>query len=46
MGICGTDLHASDGGPMEPETGTIFGHEFSGEIVENWKKSKTFIKNW
>ena len=33
-GICGTDLHASDGGSMEPPTGTIFGHEFSGEIVE------------
>ena len=27
-------LHASDGGSMEPPTGTIFGHEFSGEIVE------------
>ena len=30
-GICGTDLHASDGGSMEPPKGTIFGHEFSGE---------------
>ena len=40
-GICGTDLHASDGGSMEPETGTIFGHEFSGEIVEIGKNLKT-----
>ncbi len=33
-GICGTDLHASNGGAMLPPCGTIFGHEFSGEIVE------------
>lgn len=33
-GICGTDLHASQGGAMQPPPGTIFGHEFSGEVVE------------
>ncbi|MCR9078962.1 MAG: alcohol dehydrogenase catalytic domain-containing protein [Hyphomonadaceae bacterium] len=33
-GICGTDLHASQGGLMEPPPGTIFGHEFSGEVVD------------
>ena len=40
-GICGTDLHASDGGSMEPAKGTIFGHEFSGEIVEIGKSLKS-----
>jgi len=39
-GICGTDLHASSGGNMEPPAGTIFGHEFSGEIVDIGKDGK------
>ena len=43
-GICGTDLHASDGGSMEPPTGTIFGHEFSGEVVEIGKNLKSSWK--
>ena len=43
-GICGTDLHASDGGSMEPESGTIFGHEFSGEIVEIGSGLKSSLK--
>ena len=33
-GICGTDIHASRAGPFMAAENTIFGHEFSGEIVE------------
>jgi 2-desacetyl-2-hydroxyethyl bacteriochlorophyllide A dehydrogenase len=33
-GICGTDIHASRQGPFMAPPNTIFGHEFSGEIVE------------
>jgi len=33
-GICGTDIHASRAGPFMAPEDTIFGHEFSGEIVE------------
>lgn len=33
-GICGTDIHASRAGPFMAPPQTIFGHEFSGEIVE------------
>lgn len=40
-GICGTDLHASQGGLMTPPSGTIFGHEFSGEVVEVGRDLKT-----
>lgn len=32
-GICGTDIHASREGPFMAPANTIFGHEFSGEIV-------------
>ena len=32
-GICGTDIHASREGPFMAPPETIFGHEFSGEIV-------------
>ena len=32
-GICGTDIHASREGPFMAPPNTIFGHEFSGEIV-------------
>lgn len=33
-GICGTDIHASRQGPFLAPENTIFGHEFSGVIVE------------
>jgi 2-desacetyl-2-hydroxyethyl bacteriochlorophyllide A dehydrogenase len=33
-GICGTDIHASREGPFMAPLNTVFGHEFSGEIVE------------
>jgi (R,R)-butanediol dehydrogenase/meso-butanediol dehydrogenase/diacetyl reductase len=33
-GICGSDLHMSEGHGYVPPAGTIFGHEISGEIVE------------
>ncbi len=33
-GICGTDIHASREGPFMAPPETIFGHEFSGEIIE------------
>ena len=33
-GICGTDIHASRQGAFMAPPNTIFGHEFSGEIVE------------
>lgn len=33
-GVCGTDIHASREGPFMAPANTVFGHEFSGEIVE------------
>ena len=33
-GICGTDIHASREGPFMAPANTVFGHEFSGEVVE------------
>lgn len=33
-GICGTDIHASRQGAFMAPPNTIFGHEFSGEIVK------------
>ena len=33
-GICGTDIHASREGPFMAPPETIFGHEFTGEIIE------------
>ncbi len=33
-GICGTDIHASREGPFMAPPGTVFGHEFAGEIIE------------
>ena len=38
-GICGSDLHMSEGHGYLPPAGTIFGHEFSGEIVELGKNA-------
>ncbi len=32
-GICGTDLHMTDGHAHTFPEGTILGHEFAGEIV-------------
>jgi 2-desacetyl-2-hydroxyethyl bacteriochlorophyllide A dehydrogenase len=34
-GICGSDVHATDPGPFQIGTGTVLGHEFSGEVVES-----------
>ena len=34
-GICGSDVHATDPGPFQIATGTVLGHEFSGEVVES-----------
>ena len=33
-GICGTDIHASREGPFMAPPNTVFGHEFTGEVVE------------
>ena len=33
-GICGTDLHMTEGGSWSFSVGTIPGHEYTGEIVE------------
>lgn len=33
-GICGTDLHVTQGDAPIVEPGTILGHEFAGEVVE------------
>ena len=33
-GVCGTDIHASTEGPFMAPPNTVFGHEFSGEVVE------------
>ena len=32
-GICGSDVHATDPGPFQIGTGTVLGHEFSGEVI-------------
>ncbi len=40
-GICGTDIHASREGPFMAPPNTVFGHEFSGEIVEVGKALAT-----
>ena len=31
-GICGSDIHATEAGQLEPNT--VMGHEFAGEVVE------------
>jgi len=41
-GICGTDIHASRSGPFMAPPNTVFGHEFSGEIVEVGKNISSF----
>ena len=40
-GICGTDIHASRAGAFMAPPNTIFGHEFSGEIVAIGKNLKS-----
>jgi 2-desacetyl-2-hydroxyethyl bacteriochlorophyllide A dehydrogenase len=37
-GICGTDIHASRAGPFMAPPNTVFGHEFTGEVVEIGQK--------
>lgn len=34
-GVCGSDLHSTHPGLFTVKSGTILGHEFSGEIVES-----------
>ncbi|MFL5285141.1 MAG: zinc-binding dehydrogenase [Rhodopila sp.] len=34
-GICGSDVHATDAGSFQIATGTVLGHEFSGEVMES-----------
>jgi (R,R)-butanediol dehydrogenase/meso-butanediol dehydrogenase/diacetyl reductase len=42
-GICGSDLHMTDGhGAIQMPPGHILGHEFSGEIVEVGKGVQGF----
>lgn len=41
-GICGTDIHASREGPFMAPPNTVFGHEFSGEIVQIGKNITQF----
>jgi (R,R)-butanediol dehydrogenase/meso-butanediol dehydrogenase/diacetyl reductase len=40
-GICGTDLHMTEGHGVQLPAGTVLGHEFSGEIVAVGKNVST-----
>ena len=33
-GICGTDLHMTEGGPWQFPSGTVPGHEYAGRVIE------------
>ena len=33
-GICGTDLHMTEGGPWQFSPGTVPGHEYAGKVIE------------
>lgn len=33
-GICGTDLHMTEGGPWQFPPGTVPGHEYAGKVIE------------
>jgi 2-desacetyl-2-hydroxyethyl bacteriochlorophyllide A dehydrogenase len=33
-GICGTDLHMTEGGPWQFPPGTVPGHEYAGRVIE------------
>ena len=35
VGICGSDLHATEPGPMPLPAGVVLGHEFAGEVAES-----------
>ncbi|MBN8906526.1 MAG: alcohol dehydrogenase catalytic domain-containing protein, partial [Rhodospirillales bacterium] len=35
VGICGSDLHATEPGPMPLPGGVVLGHEFAGEVAES-----------
>jgi 2-desacetyl-2-hydroxyethyl bacteriochlorophyllide A dehydrogenase len=41
-GICGSDLHVYHGRETGIETGTVMGHEFTGEIIEAGNDVKKF----
>lgn len=47
VGICGSDLHATEPSLFPLDRGTVLGHEFSGEIVESgdpaWKPGERAI---
>ncbi|MFC1579073.1 alcohol dehydrogenase catalytic domain-containing protein [Pseudomonadota bacterium] len=48
-GICGSDLHNAETGGEHAQPGTVFGHEYSGEVVEvgagvdGWKPGDRLI---
>ena len=44
-GVCGTDIHASREGPFMAPPNTVFGHEFSGEVVEIGSELKDARRN-
>ena len=35
VGICGSDLHATEPGPLPLPAGVVLGHEFAGEVAES-----------
>jgi len=41
-GICGSDLHMTQGEGLTVPSGTVLGHEFTGEVVEEGKGSSRF----
>lgn len=43
-GICGTDLHMTEGRQWQFSTGTVPGHEYAGEIIEVGAKVTGFKK--
>jgi len=47
VGICGSDLHATEKSLFPLDAGTVLGHEFAGEIVESgdpdWKPGERAI---
>lgn len=43
-GICGTDLHMTEGHQWQFATGTVPGHEYAGEVIEVGSKVSGFKK--
>ena len=41
-GVCGSDLHVLEGRETGIDSGTVFGHEFSGRVVETGSNVKRF----